>query len=71
MLIMWTLVVVAIHLASLHRFGEVGLQRPQSIGEWLGWFVLISPLIPLALWLRARKQLREFILKHKPVEKSE
>jgi hypothetical protein len=71
MLIAWTVMVVAVFLASLHRFGELGLQRPQSLGEWLGWLIPVSPLIPLVLWLRARKQLREFLSKDKSVEKPE
>ena len=71
MLIAWTAMVVAAFLASLHSFGVRGVQRPESVGEWLSWLIPLSPLIPLVLWLRARKQLREFVSKHKPVEKSD
>jgi hypothetical protein len=71
LLIVWALMVAAVNLASLHRFGEFSLQSPQSVEAWLGWFFMVSPLIPLVLWLRARKQLRECVLANKPVEKPE
>jgi hypothetical protein len=59
LLIVWTLLVISVCVLGSGMSGSVEITAPRSLGEALSWAIPLSPIIPLVLWLRARKALRD------------
>jgi hypothetical protein len=58
MLILWASTVALVMALGAGMAGGWDLGYPASIEEWLGWLIPASPIVPLVLWLKARKQVR-------------
>ena len=59
MLLIWASVVLVIMLLGSGLAGGFRVSAPNSLAEWLSWLIPLSPIMPLVLWLRARKQVRD------------
>lgn len=52
MLVVWTLCVAVVTVLGIGFAGGVGAAF--TADNWLGWALIASPIVPLALWLRGR-----------------